>query len=47
VRQCAKPKARAAIGLAVRAGSVLEEDHEQGIAHILEHLAFNATEVGI
>jgi hypothetical protein len=46
VRQCAKPKARAAIGLAVRAGSVLEDEHERGVAHILEHLAFNATQVG-
>ncbi len=45
MRQCAKPKQRAAVGLAVRAGSVLEEEHEQGVAHILEHLAFNATEV--
>ncbi|KIY93439.1 hypothetical protein MNEG_14523 [Monoraphidium neglectum] len=25
-------------------GSAQEEDHERGVAHILEHLAFNATE---
>ncbi len=25
-------------------GSVQEEDHEQGVAHIVEHLAFNATD---
>lgn len=46
VRRCAKPKQRAAIALAVRVGSVVEEEGERGVAHILEHLAFNATEVG-
>ncbi|KAK9820030.1 hypothetical protein WJX72_005269 [[Myrmecia] bisecta] len=44
VRPCSRPKQRAAVALAVRVGSVVEEDHEQGIAHIVEHLAFNATE---
>ncbi|GAX81449.1 hypothetical protein CEUSTIGMA_g8878.t1 [Chlamydomonas eustigma] len=44
VRKCQKPKDRVAIALAVRIGSVAEEDTEQGVAHILEHLAFNATE---
>ena len=33
------------MSLVVRAGSVLEEEQERGVAHILEHLAFNATEV--
>lgn len=27
-------------------GSAQEEENERGVAHILEHLAFNATEVG-
>lgn len=27
-------------------GSVVEEEAERGVAHIVEHLAFNATEVG-
>ncbi|KAG1666686.1 hypothetical protein FOA52_013598 [Chlamydomonas sp. UWO 241] len=44
VCQCARPKERIAIGLAVRVGSVAEREEEQGVAHILEHLAFNATE---
>ncbi|GIL74679.1 hypothetical protein Vretimale_2315 [Volvox reticuliferus] len=44
VRQCAKPKGRCALALAVRVGSVVEEEEERGIAHIVEHLAFNATE---
>ncbi|CAL5222596.1 g4987 [Coccomyxa viridis] len=44
VRAVKKPKDRASIALAVRIGSVVEEEHERGIAHIVEHLAFNATE---
>lgn len=43
VRPCKKPAQRAAIALAVRVGSVLETEQERGVAHILEHLAFNAT----
>mmetsp|Transcript_26988 Transcript_26988/g.69981 ORF Transcript_26988/g.69981 Transcript_26988/m.69981 type:complete len:1010 (+) Transcript_26988:157-3186(+) len=44
VRGCKKPAARAALALAVRVGSVLEEEEERGVAHIVEHLAFNATD---
>jgi predicted Zn-dependent peptidase len=29
----------------LQVGSLAEEEHERGIAHILEHLAFNATQV--
>ncbi|XP_027932710.1 zinc protease PQQL-like, partial [Vigna unguiculata] len=44
VRCNSKPRMRAALALAVRAGSVLEEEEdERGIAHIVEHLAFSAT----
>ncbi|XAR67097.1 C-terminal processing peptidase [Bertholletia excelsa] len=43
VRSNSKPKMRAALALAVKAGSVLEEEHERGVAHIVEHLAFSAT----
>jgi len=38
-----KPENRAYLRLAVNAGSVLEEDNEQGIAHFVEHLAFENT----
>ncbi|OMO67338.1 hypothetical protein CCACVL1_20590 [Corchorus capsularis] len=38
-----KPKKRAALALAVKVGSVLEEEDERGVAHIVEHLAFSAT----
>ncbi|CAI0543733.1 unnamed protein product, partial [Linum tenue] len=43
VRRNSKPKMRAALALAVKAGSVLEEEEERGVAHIVEHLAFSAT----
>jgi zinc protease len=39
-----KPEGRAYLTLAVKAGSVLEEDDEQGLAHFVEHMAFNGTE---
>ena len=45
VKKCAKPQKRAALALAVNIGSAVEKDDEQGVAHIVEHLAFNATEV--
>ncbi|OMO91642.1 hypothetical protein COLO4_18248 [Corchorus olitorius] len=43
VRRNPKPKNRAALALAVKVGSVLEEENERGVAHIIEHLAFSAT----
>ncbi|RPJ05333.1 MAG: insulinase family protein, partial [Spirochaetaceae bacterium] len=38
-----KPEGRAELRLAVNTGSVLEDDDQRGIAHFLEHLAFNGT----
>nr|XP_043621332.1 zinc protease PQQL-like [Erigeron canadensis] len=43
VRLNSKPKMRAALALAVKVGSILEEEEERGVAHIVEHLAFSAT----
>ncbi|XP_042477259.1 zinc protease PQQL-like isoform X1 [Macadamia integrifolia] len=43
VRSNSKPRMRAALALAIKAGSVLEEEDERGVAHIVEHLAFSAT----
>lgn len=40
-----KPKHRASLALVVRIGSLVEEENERGLAHVVEHLAFNATEV--
>jgi len=38
-----KPEKRAQLWLAVNAGSVLEDDDQRGLAHFVEHMAFNGT----
>ena len=38
-----KPEGRAYLTLAVNAGSVLETEDERGLAHFVEHMAFNGT----
>src|SRR5688572_4424741 len=38
-----KPEKRAELRLVVKAGSVLEEDDQRGLAHFVEHMAFNGT----
>lgn len=43
IRQNAKPENRVELTLAVYAGSILEENDQQGLAHMLEHMAFNGT----
>jgi zinc protease len=43
VRENALPKNRAELRLVVNAGSVLEDDDQRGLAHFLEHMAFNGT----
>ncbi len=37
------PENRADFYLAQKVGSILEEDNEAGLAHFLEHMAFNGT----
>ncbi len=44
IRHNAKPAGRVELRLAVNVGSVLEADDQQGLAHLLEHMAFNGTE---
>ncbi|MDH7514670.1 MAG: insulinase family protein [Bacteroidota bacterium] len=39
-----KPEKRMELRLAVNAGSVLETDAQQGLAHFVEHMAFNGSE---
>ena len=43
IRRNLKPENRAELRLVVNAGSVLEEDDQQGLAHFVEHMAFNGT----
>jgi len=44
VRANARPEHRAELRLVVNAGSVLEDDDQLGLAHFVEHMAFNGTE---
>ncbi len=43
VRRNTRPEARAELRLAINAGSILEDDDQLGLAHFLEHMAFNGT----
>ncbi len=43
IRQNAKPENRAELRLVVNAGSILEDPDQLGLAHFLEHTAFNGT----
>lgn len=43
LRHNAEPKDRVVMYLAVRVGSIIEEEHERGLAHFLEHMQFNGT----
>lgn len=40
----AKPEKKVELRLAVNAGSILENDDQQGMAHFIEHMNFNGTE---
>ena len=44
VEENARPKERASLRLVVKVGSVMEDEDQQGLAHFLEHMAFNGTE---
>lgn len=44
IRHCEKDKDIAEFYIAQRVGSILEEPHQRGLAHFLEHMAFNGTE---
>src|SRR5215510_6188175 len=44
VRPNGKPARRAELRLVVRAGSVLEDDDQKGLAHFVEHMEFEGTE---
>ena len=43
VMKHSQPKQRALLWLAVNAGSVQEDDDQRGLAHFVEHMAFNGT----
>ena len=43
IRENRLPRGRAELRLVVNAGSVLEDDDQRGLAHFVEHMAFNGT----
>lgn len=43
IRKNSKPENRVELRLAINAGSVLETDDQQGLAHFMEHMNFNGT----
>jgi zinc protease len=43
IRQNKKPEQKVELRLVVNAGSILEDESQQGIAHLAEHMAFNGT----
>lgn len=43
IRENETPKDKVYIKLVIKAGSVMEEDNQLGLAHLLEHMAFNGS----
>src|SRR4051812_40021514 len=43
IRKNGRPANRVALRLAVKAGSLYEADDQQGLAHLIEHMAFNGS----
>ena len=43
IRQNSEPEKRASFYIIQNVGSLLEEDNQKGLAHFLEHMAFNGT----
>ena len=44
IKPNAKPEKKVELRLAVKVGSILENDDQQGMAHFIEHMNFNGTE---
>ena len=43
IRENAKPEKKVELRLIVKVGSIMEDDDQQGLAHMAEHMAFNGT----
>lgn len=43
IKRNAKPKNKAELRLVLKAGSILEDQDQLGLAHFIEHMAFNGT----
>ncbi|TAJ14437.1 insulinase family protein [Marinilabiliaceae bacterium JC017] len=44
IRHNVEPKERASFYFVQNVGAILEEDHQNGLAHFLEHMSFNGTQ---
>jgi zinc protease len=44
IRKNGRPEKRVSLRLAVKAGSVLEDEDQRGLAHFLEHMSFNGSQ---
>ena len=44
IRHNEQPKQSCEFHIAQAVGAILEEDHQNGLAHFLEHMAFNGTQ---
>src|SRR5882757_11570708 len=43
IRRNGRPEKRVSLRLAVKSGSLEEADDQQGLAHLIEHMAFNGS----
>jgi zinc protease len=43
IRQNKKPEQKVELRLAVNAGSIMEDNDQQGLAHFIEHMGFNGS----
>jgi zinc protease len=43
IRKNSRPEKKVELRLVLNAGSILEDDDQQGLAHFMEHMAFNGT----
>jgi zinc protease len=43
IRENKKPEQKVELRLAINTGSIMEDDNQQGLAHMCEHMAFNGT----
>ena len=43
IRENSAPEDKVTIKLLIKAGSIMEEEHQRGLAHLLEHMAFNGS----
>ena len=45
IRENSTPKDKVVMRLFIKTGSVMEEEHQRGLAHLIEHMAFNGYKI--